>query len=175
MTLQTFCPVCGAALTAGAQFCGNCGTRLTPGRPAAPAVGGPAAGVPGATVVYAGFWIRFVAFIIDSIILTVIQIPISLIIEGTGVLLLMGLLVGIVYDVGFWVANDGATPGKMALGIKVQMTNGDPIDVGPALLRYLGYYVSAFVLLIGYIMIGFTPQKRGLHDYIAGTVVVKTR
>jgi uncharacterized RDD family membrane protein YckC len=173
MTLQTFCPACGAALTAGAQFCGNCGTRLAPVGQTAPAAVGPAAGVPG--VVYAGFWIRFVAFIIDSIILTVIQIPISLIIEGTGVLLLMGLLVGIVYDVGFWVANDGATPGKMALGIKVRMANGEPIDVGPALLRYVGLYLSALILLIGYIMIAFTPQKRGLHDYIAGTVVVKTR
>ena len=173
MTVQTFCPVCGAALTPGAQFCGNCGTRLTPGGTPAPAA--PAAGVPTAGVEYAGFWIRFVGFIIDSIILTVIEIPISLIVDGIGARFLIGLLVGIVYHVGFWVANDGATPGKMAMGIKVQMANGEPIDVGPALLRYVGLYISALILLIGYIMIAFTPQKRGLHDYIAGTVVVKTR
>lgn len=170
MTLQTFCPVCGAALTAGAQFCGNCGTRLSPAGPAAATAGAPAVDFE-----YAGFWMRLVAFIVDSVILTVIEFPITIIIEGIGARFLIGLLVGIVYHVGFWVANDGATPGKMAMGIKVQMASGGPIDVGPALLRYVGYYVSAFILLIGYIMIAFTPQKRGLHDYIAGTVVVKTR
>jgi uncharacterized RDD family membrane protein YckC len=170
MTLQTFCPVCGSALTAGAQFCGNCGTSLSPAGPAAPAPGAPEVGVE-----YAGFWMRLVASIVDFVILTVIGVFIGLIIEGIGARFLIGLLVGIVYDVGFWVANDGATPGKMAMGIKVRMANGEPIDVGPALLRYVGYYVSAFILLIGYIMIAFTPQKRGLHDYIAGTVVIKTR
>ena len=118
---------------------------------------------------------RLVAFIVDAVILTVIGVFISLIIEGSGARFLIGLLVGIVYDVGFWVGNDGATPGKMAMGVKVQMANGEPIDVGPALLRYLGYYVSAFIFGIGFLMIAFTPQKRGLQDYIAGTVVIKTR
>jgi uncharacterized RDD family membrane protein YckC len=170
MTLQTFCPVCGATLASAAQFCGNCGTSLAPAGTIAP---GPAASAAG--VEYAGFWMRFVGFIIDSIILAIIEIPISLIIEGNGARFLIGLLVGIVYHVGFWVGNDGATPGKMALGIKVQMANGQPIDVGPALLRYIGLWVSFLTLGIGYFMIAFTPQKRGLHDYIAGTVVIKTR
>jgi uncharacterized RDD family membrane protein YckC len=170
MALQTFCPVCGATLTTGAQFCGNCGTRLSPAGTIAP---GPAASAAG--VEYAGFWIRLVAFIVDAVILTVIDILITLIIEGAGARFLIGLLIGIVYDVGFWVANDGATPGKMVMGVKVQMANGEPIDVGPALLRYLGYYVSAILLGIGFFMIAFTPHKRGLHDYIAGTVVIKTR
>jgi uncharacterized RDD family membrane protein YckC len=170
MTLQTFCPVCGAALTAGAQFCGNCGTRLSPAGQAVPAAGAPDVGLE-----YAGFWMRLVASIIDSIILIVIEISISLIIEGAGARFLIGLLVGIVYHVGFWVANDGATPGKRAMGVRVQMANGEPIDVGPALLRYIGLWVSFLIFGIGYLMIAFTPQKRGLHDYIAGTVVVKTR
>jgi uncharacterized RDD family membrane protein YckC len=170
VTLQTFCPVCGAALTAGAQFCGNCGTRLTPAGPQAPQGGALTAGVE-----YAGFWMRLIAAIIDGVILFIIDVPISFLIEGTGARFLIGLLVGIVYHVGFWVANDGATPGKMAMGVKVQMANGEPIDVGPALLRYVGLWVSFILLGIGYIMIAFTPQKRGLHDYIAGTVVVKTR
>jgi uncharacterized RDD family membrane protein YckC len=170
MTLRTFCPVCGATLASGAQFCGNCGTSLAPAGTIAPA-----AGAPGAAVEYAGFWIRLVAWVVDVVILTVIGVFISLIIEGNGPRFLIGLLVGIVYDVGFWVANDGATPGKMAMGVKVQMANGEPIDVGPALLRYLGYYLSAIIFGIGFLMIAFTPQKRGLQDYIAGTVVIKTR
>jgi uncharacterized RDD family membrane protein YckC len=167
MTLQTFCPNCGAALIAGAEFCGSCGARVSGA--AGPTPSAAAAGE------YAGFWIRLVASIIDGIILNVIGLIFGLVLEGIGARILIGILVGIAYSIGFWVANNGQTPGKMAVGIRVQMENGEPIDIGPALLRYVGYYVSAIILFIGFIMIAFTPQKRGLHDYIAGTVVVKAR
>jgi len=166
MTLQTFCPACGAALVAGAVFCGSCGAQTTGGGSVATAA---AAGD------YAGFWMRFAAFIIDAIILMIPNGIIEVTVEGAGPQLLLRLVISALYFVGFWLLNDGATPGKMALGIKVQMANGGPIDAGPAVLRWIGYYVSLVILLIGYIMIAFTPQKRGLHDYIAGTVVVKTR
>lgn len=161
------CPRCGSAVEAGAEFCGNCGTRMS--------AAGQAAGSAALGVSYAGFWMRLVAFIIDGIILNVIGIIVGLIAGSVAIQLVLGILIGAAYNVGFWLANDGATPGKMALGIKVQMENGEPLDVGPAVLRWVGYYVSALILLIGFIMIAFTPQKRGLHDYIAGTVVVRTR
>jgi uncharacterized RDD family membrane protein YckC len=165
MTPQTFCPNCGAALAAAAGSCESCGAHVI--RAAARSTG--------LAVEYAGFWMRFLSAIIDTIILSIIGFAVGLIATGTGVRLILGILIGITYTTGFWVATDGATPGKMAMGIKVQMANGDPIDVGPALLRYAGYYVSAIVLLLGYIMIAFNPTKRGLHDYIAGTVVIRTR
>jgi len=167
MTLQIFCPACGAALTAGAQFCGSCGARVSGGGV------GPAAGSEGGE--YAGFWMRLVSAIIDGIILNIAGYILGLVAGGMALGLLFGLLLGVAYSVGFWVASNGQTPGKMALGIRVATENGAPIDLGRGLLRYLGYWVSAFILLIGFIMIAFTPKKRGLHDYIAGTVVVKTR
>jgi uncharacterized RDD family membrane protein YckC len=87
---------------------------------------------------------------------------------------LLQIAFGAIYMVGFWVA-DGATPGKKVFGLRVQMVNGEPIGIGAGLLRYVGYYVSGLTLGIGFLMVAFTPEKRGLHDYIAGTVVVRQR
>lgn len=67
----------------------------------------------------------------------------------------------------------GATPGKMALSMEIVMADGRPLTTSAAVLRYIGYIVNVATLGIGYLMIAFTPQKRGLHDYIAGTVVVR--
>jgi uncharacterized RDD family membrane protein YckC len=92
-----------------------------------------------------------------------------------GARIILGLLIGATYHIGFWVGADGATPGNMALGIRVRMADGGEIEPGAAIIRYIGYYVSAVIFFIGFIMIAFTPQKRGLHDYMAGTVVIKTR
>jgi uncharacterized RDD family membrane protein YckC len=152
-------------VAAAPGFCGNCGIRL-----ASPAEGG------GVVIVeYAGFWIRFVGAIVDGLILVGIGFLVGLVADAITYRFIVGILIGITYHVGFWVANDGATPGKMAVGIKVQMANAQPIDVGPAVLRYVGYLICYLTFFIGFFMIGFTAQKRGLHDYIAGTVVIKTR
>jgi uncharacterized RDD family membrane protein YckC len=78
------------------------------------------------------------------------------------------------YTIGFWIGQ-GATPGKMAVGIKVVMANGTPLEFGAACLRYVGYIACVLTLGIGYLMIALTAEKRGLHDNIAGTVVIKTR
>jgi uncharacterized RDD family membrane protein YckC len=156
------CPACGRYANAGAKFCGYCRFQF---RADAPGQG---------EMVYAGFWIRFVAFIIDRIILVGVSIVIGLFVSNVFNALLLELFLAAVYSVAFWVGQ-GATPGKMAVGIKVVMANGDPIDFGPALLRYFGYWVSGLIFGIGYLMIAFSSEKRGLHDNIAGTVVIKTR
>src|SRR6266511_4567063 len=115
------CPRCGKSVPVGAEFCGNCGATVSG---AGPGAAGAAAGAE-----YAGFWMRFATFIIDAIILNVIGLVVGLIADNLGARLVLGVLIGAAYDVGFWVGADGATPGKMALGIKVRMENGDPIDV----------------------------------------------
>ena len=148
------CPSCGQPAPADAGFCPGCGRVLS-------------------AVVYAGFWIRLLANIIDAAILFIPNIIIGLVVESPASILLQ-FAIGIVYTVGFWTA-EGATPGKMAMGLRITTVDGEPIDFGGALLRYVGYWASVITLGIGLLMIAFTSQKRGLHDYIAGTVVIKTR
>ena len=65
-----------------------------------------------------------------------------------------------------------ATLGKMALGIKVTDLNGNRIGFGKATGRFFGKILSGIILDIGFIMAGFTEKKQGLHDMIAGTLVV---
>ena len=146
------CPSCGQSAAADAKFCPGCGRVLS-------------------GVEYAGFWIRFASYIIDAIILFVVGIVLAIAVGGTSGAVLQ-FAVGVVYTIGFWIAQ-GATPGKMAVGIRITTVDGGDIDFGRALLRYIGYIASAIILLIGYVMIGFTREKRGLHDYIAGTKVVQ--
>lgn len=149
------CPSCGQSAPADAGFCSRCGGVVS-------------------AVVYAGFWIRLVASIIDGLILLIPNIVVAAAVTDPVARFLIQLVIGLAYTVGFWTAR-GATPGKMAMGIQITTADGEPIGFGTALLRYIGYLVSTITLLIGYLMIAFTRQKRGLHDYIAGTVVIKTR
>ena len=149
-----FCPFCGQPAAAEAKFCPSCGRDLS-------------------GVEYAGFWMRFLAAIIDGLILLIPNIVLAAAVDAPGNTLL-SIALGLIYTVGFWSAQ-GATPGKMIMGIEITKANGEEIDFGTALLRYIGYIASAITLGIGYLMIAFTGQKRGLHDYIAGTVVTKTR
>lgn len=69
----------------------------------------------------------------------------------------------------------GATLGKMALGLRVVTSDGQRLSFLNATGRYFAKIISAIILFIGFIMIGFTDRKRGLHDMIAGTLVIKAR
>jgi uncharacterized RDD family membrane protein YckC len=69
----------------------------------------------------------------------------------------------------------GATPGKMALGLKIVRPDGGPISAGRAVGRYFAEILSALTLMIGYMMAGWDSEKRALHDRIADTRVIKTR
>ncbi len=97
----------------------------------------------------------------------------ALAVEGLSGFLLQ-VAIGLVYRVGLWTAQ-GATVGQKAVGVEITTVDGEPIDLGRALLRYLGYLASGITLGIGFLVIAFNREKRGLHDYIAGTVVIKTR
>lgn len=63
--------------------------------------------------------------------------------------------------------------GKIALGLKVTDMNGQKIDFVKALTRNIAKILSAILLLIGYIMAGFTEKKQALHDVLTGCLVVK--
>jgi uncharacterized RDD family membrane protein YckC len=148
-------------------------------------------------LVYAGFWIRFVAKIIDGLIVSVlIGIPLGIIVfrslmnagsqqpnfyaVATAIswqVKLLSYALGAVF-VGLFLGKFGATPGKMALGLKVVSPDGSKISYGRAFGRGFAEILTqltCYLLGFGYWMAGFDPQKRALHDYIAGTRVIHTR
>ena len=137
-------------------------------------------------VKYAGFWVRVAASIVDSIwqvILAygpIIVIAIFDLMDVDGKLYLFSyifvqFILPAIVTILFWYFYQ-ATPGKMLVNIKIvdAVTLGRP-NILQYCLRYIGYYLSIIVLLLGYFMVGFTKRKRGLHDYMARTVVVHTR
>lgn len=146
---------------------------------------GPLTG-PAPGLAYAGFWIRFGAYLIDAAIVSVIVFALSMATGGltstdpyTGIpqlnnsVRLFAFLVGLVYVVGFW-GTRGATPGLMALGMRiVRAEDGAPIDLGKAVIRYVGYVIASIPFGLGLVWAGFDPRKQGWHDKIAGTVVVR--
>jgi uncharacterized RDD family membrane protein YckC len=139
-------------------------------------------------VEYAGFWIRVGAQLIDSVILFILQTAVQAIFgplflggrDSSSQVLFFGLVylfsfaVGVSYE-SFLVARYAATPGKMALGLKVVRADGGAVQLPRAIGRYFAKMISGLILAIGYIMVGFDAQKRGLHDMMCDTRVVKAR
>ncbi|HXN45613.1 MAG TPA: RDD family protein [Bryobacteraceae bacterium] len=192
---STFCTECGRPFSPNdlVRFgdrwvCGNCketfAQKLREGV------------APRGTMVYAGFWIRVGAMLIDQLILGavagVLIIAAILVLApslsrsgaapeaalaamsigiGIGYLLLIG---GSACYEAFFVSRSGATIGKKALGLKVVMPDGGPVSLGRAFGRFFAKMLSAIPLDLGFIMVGFDSEKRGLHDYICSTRVIRT-
>ncbi len=135
--------------------------------------------------VYAGFWRRLAAFIVDVPVLMFLGFAAGLIMGfafgfhgvssgGHGPLgNVAGVVTGWLYFSLMESSSTQGTLGKMALGIKVTDTSGDPISFVRATARHFSKILSAVFLMIGYLMTGFTAKKQGLHDMIAGCLVVK--
>lgn len=131
-------------------------------------------------LVYAGFWIRLLAFTIDQAILFIVvfslTVLVTLLLASEQAYIIASpiiSLLGVPYFLGF-VAARGATPGKMVVGIEIIKANGDPFSgLGRAFVRGVSQWVNVLTLGAGYAMIAFDRRKRGFHDYIARTVVVR--
>lgn len=174
-----FCQSCGVETKSNQDLCVECGTLLKKHT---------AAGAGDRNSKHAGFWLRFVAVTIDSIIIFVPILIITLIVvfnqysnsyyngysePNTGWAYLLGFGVSVLYYAGLHSSKWQATIGKKMMGIKVVDMNGNRISFLRAFGRLLGTYVSGFILYIGYIMAGLTDKKQALHDMIASTLVVK--
>jgi len=155
-------------------------------------------------VKYAGFWIRFVASFVDTIILA---LPVAIVIyflsdgnwfdfsqyqqntsyamSGNAQKALasqpqMSLKWELLFEVAvllitilFWKKWRGATPGKRFVHIKiVDAKTLQDINNQQAITRSIGYIASTLSFLVGFFMVGFRKDKRGLHDLLAGTVVI---
>jgi uncharacterized RDD family membrane protein YckC len=152
---------------------------------------------------YAGFWWRFLAIIIDGLILGVVKwIIITPILatlgfgaykaatsgqmDETAAIGMVGAFAGAMAMVWIFTIIAGwlyfslmesskfqGTIGKLALGIIVTDMEGNKITFGRATGRYFGKIVSAIILYVGFMMAGFTEKKQGLHDILASTLVWK--
>jgi uncharacterized RDD family membrane protein YckC len=154
---------------------------------------------PAAAVAYAGFWIRVVGWLVDAIILGVVGGVVQLTLVGSlitipqpqpgvvpdissigpmmgrlGLASLVNIAIAACYE-AFFVANLSATPGKMVIGVKVVRPDGSRVGLGRAFGRYFAKLLSGIILCIGFIMVGFDSEKRGLHDMICDTRVIKSR
>jgi uncharacterized RDD family membrane protein YckC len=124
---------------------------------------------------------RLVAYIIDLVVNFVIIIALGI---ATGLVVVVApilailpilaiIIVPLVYFPYYW-QRTGQTPGMRMMNIKVvRDSDGGPVSWGAAILRLIGYWVSGAVFYIGYIWIFIDKRKRGWHDLIASTVVIK--
>ena len=145
---------------------------------AAPAPNAVAAGASN----YGGFWIRVVAYLIDSapmIVLVGVAFALSLFVDPTAGLLVNLLVLPYWFFVALYLpATKGNTIGKKMMGLAIVTDTtrpGEGLGWGKAFLRLLGYFVSSLAFSIGFLLVAFTSKKQGLHDLIAGTYVVRTR
>ena len=214
-----FCSKCGNQLAAGIALCQNCGTPVSgaapvaaipsPGVAGTPALAGPAGRIavsphwlPAPSRAYAGFWLRFLAHLIDGLITGLVfcalLIPLALmtglgatlrnihpgeqpdpaiifaIISSLWIFFLGGLVGAWLYYAYCESSEWQATPGKKVLNMAVTDLNGNRISFGRASGRFFAKMISGLIPFgIGYIMAGFTEKKQALHDMIASCLVLR--
>ncbi len=137
---------------------------------------------------YGGFWLRLVAALIDGLILGFAYYVLMFIgilpgiLAGSGAGILAGYSASVLASfTGAWLyaalfqsSKLQATPGMLALGLAVTDLRGERIHFARASGRYFATFVSTIILYFGYFMIGWTQRKQGLHDMMAGTLVVRS-
>ncbi len=215
-----YCSKCGAAMAEGSSFCSNCGQSFTVAAalPRAPILSGaavaqlggagsaPVAAYAGYAAVprveYAGFWLRFLALLIDNVVMglafVLILIPLIFLtgLEGfigefhpneelndAGIFMLVSLvflvataslLLTWLYHALMESSEWQATLGKKALGLVVTDMAGQRLSFGRSTGRHFGKIVTNLIpAFIGYIMAGFTEKKQALHDMLAGCLVLR--
>jgi uncharacterized RDD family membrane protein YckC len=145
---------------------------------------------------YAGFWIRFVAKLIDIAILVGFSLLLARFFGGNSVslalldpndpamvmnflmheltLLLVNIVIALAYD-WFFLAKYEATPGKLLFGLKVVRSDGSKLTTGRIIGRHFAEFINGLILYIGYVIAAFDDEKRALHDHICDTRVIHWR
>ncbi len=173
------CPRCHHINEPGSRFCFNCGLPFDERKVQPTAWAGTSSLV---GVRPAGFWVRFVALIIDSIIVTAVMAVIVTLFfdfsygtylnsEAFGAADIINIVLSFGYAtvlVGAW----SATVGKRAFQAQVLRSDGSQVGYSRALGREAAKVLSVLTIGIGFLMVAFREDKRGLHDLIADTIVV---
>ncbi len=200
-----FCPKCGKETDASGQFCQWCGAPTDNVPPAPAGMAAPDPDENPEVGVYAGLGRRFVAFIVDFILVALFGIiAVAFFNQANGIMYLyyiavdhasisslteagtpiaalgpivaaIGILVIVVpwlYYAGFESSRGQATPGKVLMRLEVTDLEGNRITFARATLRFFGKFISTLIIFIGFLMIGLTKKRQGLHDKIAGCLVL---
>lgn len=136
---------------------------------------------------FGGFWLRFFALFIDSFLVLILQFAVGFAVgfvmaetgsevdEATATVIgfVVGALVGWIYFAAGESGHSQGTVGKRAMSLAVTDLNGDRITFGRASGRYFSKILSGLFFGIGYLMVAFSDKKQGLHDMMAGTLVVR--
>jgi len=128
-----------------------------------------------AQIEHGGFWIRVLATLIDLALLLLPMTAVGVLVDAQRSRVLEGAVIyGVwaAYCIMFWSAPWHGTPGKRICGLTILASDGADLSLGRAVLRYVGLIVSGAVIL-GPVLVAFTDRRQGLHDLIAGTVVLK--
>jgi uncharacterized RDD family membrane protein YckC len=140
----------------------------------------------------AGFFIRCTAYLIDNLLLAMFTIVPAIIgfmlLKRSGAIsssdpqemvrwvwllcVLPNTVLSFIYF-GYLHAATGQTIGKWMCGVRVLTAGGMPIGWGRSLVRCAGYFLSSSLLYLGFVWVLLNRRKRGWHDYLAGTVVVR--
>jgi uncharacterized RDD family membrane protein YckC len=180
-----YCPSCGGFHAEDAGYCPFCGSPVGDTPPA---------------VRYSGFWRRVGGAIIDSLVIGIPWNIFEALIGGSGLssnntvnaqghtvthfhvdggrffpLLIAQFAVACIYSVLMQTSKSQGTLGMMAVGVMVTDVNGERISRGRAVGRYLAYLLASVILGLGLLLMLVTKRKQGLHDLIAGTLVVRAR
>ncbi len=185
------CPKCGVESPDDAELCRACGEPLPNSTGSQPQSSGFAPAR--REVVYAGFWLRAVAYFIDLVLITIIAgtailVPLMargaipadkpwfLLTEKSRQVLAIELLVQMIcwlYFASFESSSWQATPGKRMLGLVVTDIEGRRVTFARASGRFFGKLLSQFIFFLGFVMAGFTERKQALHDMLARCLVVR--
>jgi uncharacterized RDD family membrane protein YckC len=194
------CSKCGTSLPAGAAFCPVCGHPAVSFTPPEPEPAPPAV-IP--KVRYAGFWLRFLASLLDMFLLSVVLNPLFFYLflragiiknpqdqppdfsamlammqqpETLRAALAVEAIVFVIVGIYFSLMESSplqATLGKRILGLKVTDLEGRRISLGRATARYFAKMFSNLTFMIGYVIAGFTEHKQALHDILSQCLVVR--
>lgn len=120
-------------------------------------------------MIYAGFWRRALALIVDLIFVAIISMLLALFGISSYAL---GILIGFLYQPVFESSRLQGSPGKNLMGLKVTDLQGQRITFKAALIRYVVRFFSGLFLCLGYVMMLFNDKKQTFHDVVAHTLVI---
>ncbi len=128
---------------------------------------------------YAGTFRRLAAITVDGLLIALVASSLGYSFSSStkgaftsNSFALPSFILTIAYYLFFWVKENGQTLGKRFMGIRIVRVDNQPLDIGTAVIRYIGYFISSLVFCLGYLWAIFDPQKQAWHDKMARTIVI---